>query len=152
MQEIGRGYNALEIFSQYAVTSQWGSILRNKAAHEDVAEESIHNIKKEFNDRDKERIAEAIVSCDGTWQKRGHSWLNGNILLSSEVTMTNVYTTVFAVKNEDFVNNGRVKKSPLNTISSWLAIGKYDLLTIKVLQGLWRFQSIHHNWHKFMIN
>ena len=57
--------------------------------------------------------------------------------------MKNVYTIVFAVKNEDFVKNGRVEKSPLNTISSWLAIGKYGLLTIKVLQGLWRFQSIH---------
>lgn len=66
--------------------------------------------------------------------------------------MKNVYTIVFAVKNEDFVKNGRVKESPLNTTSSWLAIGKYGLLTIKVLRGLWRFQSIHHNWHKFMIN
>ena len=39
-----------------------------KTASEDE-EESMNNIKSEFNDREEEDVAEVTVSCDGTWQK-----------------------------------------------------------------------------------
>ena len=66
-----------------------------KTAHENVAEESINNIKKYFNDREEDSTV-TIIRSD-----------NGKCL----------YYRICS-KNENFVKNGRVKKSFLNTISS----------------------------------
>ena len=88
-REIGKGHAGMENFARVMNINCLSSKAYKKMkddiceAYETVAENSMKNAAKEVHDKYKEKLSsdETITLCDcsldGTWQKRGHSSLNG---------------------------------------------------------------------------
>ncbi len=88
-REISKGHAGMENFARVMNINCLSSKAYKKMkddiceAYETVAENSMKNAAKEVHDKYKEKLSsdETITLCDcsldGTWQKRGHSSLNG---------------------------------------------------------------------------
>ena len=94
-REIGKGYKAMSTFSNFMnlpppmAKNTYKSINNTlHQAYESVAEESMQAASKELHQLSEQtsEIKDCQVSVDGTWQKRGHSSLNGVIsVISSKI-------------------------------------------------------------------
>ena len=94
-REIGKGFKAMEKFTAFMnmplglTKSSYHKIVRElHMAYESVADESMKAAGKEVQNRLSEGaiVKNCQVSLDGTWQKRGHSSLNGVVTAISCMT------------------------------------------------------------------
>ena len=85
-REIGKGCKAMSTFSSFMnlpllmAKSTYSNINNTlHQAYESVAEESMQTAGKELHELSEQasEVKDCKVSVDGTWQKRGHSSLNG---------------------------------------------------------------------------
>ncbi|MBY0580841.1 MAG: hypothetical protein K2P53_04080 [Rickettsiales bacterium] len=84
MREIGKGHSALEKLCGFLnlpppLQKATFNDVQNKISqsYKYIATQSMINAALEFTVRDDTGISDISVSCDGTWQKRGHNSLNG---------------------------------------------------------------------------
>ncbi|XP_065678497.1 uncharacterized protein LOC136093423 [Hydra vulgaris] len=84
MREIGKGLSALEKLCGFLnlpppIQKATFNDVQNKILlpYKCVAMQSMINAALEFKLRDDTGVSDITVSCDGTWQKRGHNSLNG---------------------------------------------------------------------------
>ena len=93
-REIGRGYTAMETFfgymncvppMSYPAFREMNMVVGN--VYSDVASESmLRGVCELRGDKDDEETCDITVSCDGTWQRRGYSSLNGVLSIISDDT------------------------------------------------------------------
>ena len=91
MREIGLGYSSLENFCGFLnllssmQVGAFNETQKNIAkAYNVVATESMIAATDQLKENvDDQGITDITVSCDGTWQKRGHSSLNGIVTVIS---------------------------------------------------------------------
>lgn len=100
MREIGKGLTALEKLCGYMnLLPPMNCNAYNKmqttlhAAYKNIAEQSMNQASAELRQVDRDDVAlnengvaDISVSCDGTWQKRGYSSLNGVVTVISADT------------------------------------------------------------------
>ena len=91
-REIGRGHAAMETASRCLNMHSLSEIPFQSiqkelhAAYKEAANDSMQNAVREIKDKlpsDSNQIPKCCVSLDGTWQKRGHSSINGVVTAMS---------------------------------------------------------------------
>ena len=92
-REIGKGHTAMETFFGYMncvppmAYPTYREMNKDIAlCYSDVATDSMLQAAQEIKGDDEEAMCGIAVSCDGTWQKRGYSSLNGIVTVVSVET------------------------------------------------------------------
>ena len=87
-REIGKGHTAMETFFGYMncvpqlAYPTYREMNKDIAlCYSNVATDSMLQAAQEIKGDDEEPICDIAVSCDGTWQKRGYSSLNGIVTI-----------------------------------------------------------------------
>ena len=89
-REIGKGHESIKTFARcmnmHSISNTAFRNISNKlfSAYENSAIESMQNAANEAKMEEISQVYILVVSIDGTWQKRGHSSLNGVVTAVSK--------------------------------------------------------------------
>ena len=126
MRNLGHGYSGVKKFTTFmnmpgpmTVKNFDRSVKFITKKVEDVAESSMNKASTELNLSSPEKVVDTSVSCDGTWQRRGFSSLNGCYTAMSLDSGKVIDTEVMSRYCKGCKNYEKIKKTNPAKFEKW---------------------------------